>query len=200
MEPFLVTPLIFDVCPIDCVIFRGSLADLEKCPKCNADRYKSTGKYVPNRRFYYLPLGPRLKRMFGNSNLAQLVQAHKVLPMKSIMFDVHDSPAWRSAYSDTGMFEGDSRGLSFGFCTDGVNPFSHLHCTYSMWPIVMSLLNLPRDIRHDFRNMFLIGIIPGNGKKEAHTIHPYLEILIDEMLELSNTEVYDAYIEKLGSS
>ena len=90
------------------------------------------------------------------------------------MFDVHDSPPWKTAYSVAGMFEGDSQGISLGLCTDGVNPFSHLCCSYSMWTIVMSLLNLLRDIRHDFRNMFVIGIIPGNGKNEAHTIHPYL--------------------------
>ena len=52
----------------------------------------------------------------------------------------------------TVMFEGDSRGISLGLCTGGVNPFSHLRCSYSMLPIVMSLMNLPRDIRHDFRN------------------------------------------------
>ena len=193
VNSFLVTPLVFDVCPNDCVIFRGPNADLENCLKCIANRYKSREKCAPHRRFHYLPLGPRLERLFGTSNLPQLVQAHKCLPMCSTMFDVHDSPAWENAYSDAGMFEGDSRGISLGLCTDGVNPFSHLRSSYSMWPIVMSLLNLPRDVRHDFKNMFLVGIIPGNGKKEAHTIHPYLEILVDEMISLSSTSMYDAY-------
>ena len=51
-----------------------------------------------------------------------------------------------------------------------------------MWPIVLSLLNLPRKIRHNFENMMLVGIIPGNGRKEAQNIHPYLEVLVDEMI------------------
>ncbi len=193
INTFLITPLVFDVCPNDCIIFRGINADLIKCPKCNANRYKSTGKSVPVRRFHYLPLGPRLQRLFGTSNLAQLVQAHQNIAPNSTMFDLHDSPIWRSSYSDTGMFKGDPRGVSLGLCTDGVNPFSHLRCSYSMWPIVLTLLNLPRNIRHDFRNMLLIGIIPGNGKKEANTIHPYLEVLVDELMSLSSTKMYDAY-------
>lgn len=27
-------------------------------------------------------------------------------------------------------------------CTDGVNPFAHNKVTYSMWPIMLTLLNL----------------------------------------------------------
>ena len=170
----------FDVCPNDCVIFQNELAEVDMCPKCDAHRYKSTGNNIPVRRFHYLPLGPRLERLFGTSNLAQLVQAHKTLPVPSTLFDIPDSPMWRSTYSHSGVFGGDPRGISLSLCTDGVNPYSHLRCSYSMWPIVLSLLNLPRNIRNDFKNMFLVGIIPGNGRKEAHTIHPYLEILVDE--------------------
>ena len=62
-----------------------------------------------------------------------------------------------------------------------------------MWPIVLTLLNFPRSIRHVFSNMFFMGIIPGNGKKEANSIHPYLEILVDELISLTNAEMYDAY-------
>ena len=75
-----------------------------------------------------------------------------------------------------------------------MNPFSHLRCNYSMWPIMMSLINLPRKIRNEFQNMFLVGvIIPANKKKEAHNIHPYLEVVVDELLSLSNSQIYDAY-------
>lgn len=103
---------------------------------------------------------------------------------------MQDSSAWNSAYSEDGIFKGDPRGISLGICTDGVNPFSHLRTSYSMWPIMLSLLNLPRRIRN---NILLVGIIPGNGKQEAKNIQPYLEILVDELISLSNTTMYDAY-------
>ena len=194
IKGYLVEPIVYDVCPNDCIIFRCTFSDLDKCPKCNANRYKSGGSSsIPVRTFHYLPLGPRLKRLFGISNLAQLLQEHGRVPSSSSLFDLHDSPSWKNAYSDSGIFQGDSRGISFSLCSDGVNPFSHLRCNYSMWPIVLNLLNLPRRIRHQFNNMFLVGIIPANGKKEAHTIHRYLEVLVDKMLSLSNAKIYDAY-------
>ena len=86
----------------------------------------------------------------------------------------------------------DSRGISLSLCTDGVNPFSHLRCNYSMWSIMMSLINLPRKIRNDFHNLFLVGIIHANNKREARNIHPYLEVSMDELLSLSNYNIYDA--------
>ena len=72
-------------------------------------------------------------------------------------------------------------------------PFSHLRTTYSICPIVLSLLNLPRKIRHNFGNLLLVGIVPGNGRQEAKSIQPYLEILVDELISLSNATIFYAY-------
>lgn len=191
IEPFLIQPLVFDVCQNDCVIFRGAYATLTECPVCTSKRYKT--KMIPYRRFQYLPIGPRLERMFGTANLAQLVQAHGLLATSSVLCDIQQSSTWKTAYSGDGIFKGDSRGISLGLCTDGVNPFSHLRTSYSMWPIVLSLLNLPRKIRHNFSNLLLVGIVPGNGKQEVKNIQPYLEILVDELISLSDAMIYDAY-------
>ena len=191
IEPFLIQPLVFDVCPNDCMIFRGAYATDTECPFCTSKRYKAN--LTPQRRFQYLPIGPRLERLFGTPNLAQIVQAHELSATPSILCDIQDSRAWNSAYSKDGIFKADPRGISFGLCTDGVNPFSHLRTSYSMWPIMLSLLNLPRKTRHNFGNILLVGIIPGNGKQEAKNIQPYLEILVDELISLSNTTMFDAY-------
>ena len=187
VEPFLVQPLVLDVCQNDCVIFRGKNATLNECPVCNSKRYK--------RRFLYLPLGPRLERIFGTRSLAKLVQDHEHLTSTSdeILYDVQSSPIWKAAYSTEGVFRGDCRGIAFGLCADGVNPFSHLRTTYSMCPIVLSLLNLPRSVRYNFGNLFLVGIVPGNGRQEAKSIQPYLEVLVDELISLSHRKLYDTY-------
>ena len=109
------------------------------------------------------------------------------------MSDIHHSPMWNEAYRDVGVFKGDLRGIALGICADGVNPFSHLRTTYSMCSLVLPLLNLPRKIRHNFVNLLLVGIVPGNGRQEAKSIQPYLEILADELIALSNATVFDAY-------
>ena len=89
------------------------------------------------------------------------------------MFDIHNSPVWAAAYSADGIFQGDCQGISLGFCTDGVNPFNHTKVVYSMWPIMMTLLNLPREKRNLFENILLLGIIPGYGTKEPKDLNPY---------------------------
>ena len=90
------------------------------------------------------------------------------------------------AYDKAGIFNGDSRGVSLALCTDGVNPFSHNKVSYSMWPIMITLLNLPRKFRNRFGSILLTGIIPANGTKEPKNLNPYLDILVDELIELSS--------------
>ena len=172
--------------------FRGQYVDLDTCPKCGSQRY--TRNQIPAKRFSYLPLSPHLQRLFGTSRLSEIIQSHDGgSEHRDEMFDIHDSPEWSSLYSESGVFSGDKRGLSFAFCADGLNPYAH-HCTqYSMWPLVLSPLNLPRSIRSSFANLFLVGIIPGNGSKEPENIDPYLEVLIDELLSLTESNIYDAY-------
>ncbi len=194
IEPYLVEPVVYHVCPNDCVIFSNLYAELSKCPKCGSGRYISEKHKTPVRTFTYLPVGPRLVRFFGTANMAKIVQAHlDECQDDDEMYDIHNSPAWRSAYKHTGVFKGDGRGVAFSLCTDGVNPFSQNKITYSMWPIMLSLLNLPRRMRNRFGSIMLVGIVPGNGSKEAQDLNPYLGILVDELLKLSNAKIFDAY-------
>lgn len=62
-----------------------------------------------------------------------------------------------------------------------------------MWPLMLTLLNLPRRMRNRFASILLVGIIPANGTKEPHNLNPYLDILVDELLELSSATLFDAY-------
>lgn len=189
IEPYLLQPLTFHAC--DCIIFRNEYHSLTHCPKCGSSRYKND--MVPVRRFIYLPLGPHLERLFGTSKLSQIVQSHSFVDKPDVMYDIHHSPAWVNAYLPNRVFQGDHRGIALALCTDGVNPFSHLRVSYSMWPIMLTLLNLPRHMRHDFNNILLVGIVPGNGRKEPKDINPYLEIVVDELLQLSTMTLFDSY-------
>ena len=115
IEAFLVKPVVFHVCSNDCIVYRNEYADATHCPECKAARYKR-GK-LPVRKFVYLPIGPRLVRLFGTENLAQLVQSHPGATRPADhcdMYDIHDSPAWKSAYSNDRVFGGDKRFIAFG--------------------------------------------------------------------------------------
>ena len=96
-------------------------------------------------------------------------------------------------YSETGFFQGDSCGLSLQLSTDGVNPFSGNKVVYSMWPVMLTVLNLPKRLRNLFANMLLVGIIPGNSGHKPKSVDTYLELVVDELLTLSGSQFYDAF-------
>ena len=121
------------------------------------------------------------------------MQAHGLLSDSENTLDIHDAPVWKQAFKPDGIFKGDPRGIGLSLCTDGVNPFSHQQVTYSMWPIMMTILNLPRHVRNSFSNILLLGIIPGSGRKEAQSLSSYLELIVDELLSLADISLFDAY-------
>ena len=197
IEPYLVQSINYDVCQNDCIVFRKQYASHLECPKCDSKRYISEESRIPVRRFTYLPLKPRLCRMFGNQSMAAVLQSHATVhnDENDPIFDIHQSVAWRRFYDNSGLFKGDGRGVSLALCTDGVNPFAHNKVSYSMWPIMLTMLNLPRRLRNKFASIMLVGIIPSNSGQEPRSLNPYLDILVDELLELSGCTLFDAYQE-----
>ena len=169
IRPYSIPRIEFHACRNDCLIFRGEYAEAERCPVCSEKRFIRPG--VPAKRFHHLPVGPRLQRLFQTANLAQIVQSHTQRDCHGVMKDLHDSPAWKKGFSHNGIFGGDPRGIAFSLCTDGLNPYSQNRVSYSMWPIELTILNLPRKVRYLFSNILLVGIVPGNGSKEPNS-HP----------------------------
>lgn len=131
--------------------------------------------------------------MYGNANIAEVLQSHCGADSESLLQDVIGSQSWQSVYGETGFFQGDSRGLSLQFSTDGLNPFSGNKVVYSMWPVMLTVLNLPKRLRNLFSNMLLAGIIPGSGGHEPKAVDPYLEVVVDELLTLLGSQFYDAF-------
>lgn len=131
--------------------------------------------------------------MFGTATIAEVLQSHSGDTESSMLQDVIGSGSWKSVYSETGFFKGDSRGLALQLSTDGVNPFSGNKVVYSMWPVMLTVLNFPKRLRNVFENMLLVGIIPGNGGREPKKVDPYLELVVDELLKLSGSQFYDAF-------
>lgn len=196
IKPNLLPTECYHACPNDCILFRKTdYSTLKNCPKCNGDRYTINGK--PVRRFFYYPLGPPFKRLFGCKETSRLLQEHSFRPTAGdLMYDIHDSPTWKAVYAEDGPFKGDPRGISLQFSTDGVNPFSVNKIAYSMWPIMVTVLNLPKTCRNNFEHVMLTGIIPANNKEEPKSVDPYVEVLVDELLDLFETTFYDGFREE----
>ena len=59
-----------DVCKNDCALFWKENENLDKCPVCEAPRYKdirAQGKMIPHKVLRYFPLTPRLRRLYMSS-------------------------------------------------------------------------------------------------------------------------------------
>ena len=189
INPNLITPKEFDCCSNDCLIFRNAYAHLTKCPKCDEQRYKDRSTQ-PRKRFKYLPVLPRIERMFSIPSLSKLLQQHASAG-ETVIHDIHQSSVWKNLYSPEGQYEGDARAISFALCTDGMNPLSKEKTSYSMWPISLSILNLPSHMRTKFGSLLLFGIIP--GRKKPKNIDTYLELLVEEINNFSNCDIFDSF-------
>ena len=145
-EPMLMQPIHFHCCSNDCIVFREVNTALDSCPRCGASQYTKPG--IPARSYTYLPVGSRLIRLFGTHNLAKIVQTHRLHCCNDglVVYDIHDPPSWKLAYSGTGIFSSDCCSFLFALNMDGVNPCSQNRVSYSMWPIILTLLNLPRKL------------------------------------------------------
>lgn len=192
IQSFLVPVEEYHCCPNDCILYRGPYADDKCCDVCGEERY--IGGHIPGKQFKYLPLLPRIKRYFQNACISKLIQSHIQQSSSTSDTHVHDiqqSGTWREWYGLDGIFHGDTRGLSLALCIDGTNPYSKEKNVYSMWPIVVSLLNLPPGLRRAAGFLQLIGIIP--GKHEPRNTDPYLQVLVDELNNINGKRLYDAH-------
>ena len=78
--------------------------------------------------------------------------------------------------------------------SDGVKPFSSNKVAYSMWPIMVCVLNLPRSVRNLFGNVMLAGIVPAQADwQEPKNVDPYLELVVDEILDLFGVTFFDSF-------
>ena len=199
IEPFLLPLETVHACPNHCIVYRDSprykYAGLASCPECGMACYIGNSKR-PRHSFYYFPIGPRLKRMYGDPVISELLQSHGCPRSgnggdNDIMADIHNSPQFQEANKEGGVFKGDPRGLSLQFSTDGMNPFTHE--TYSMWPLTLTVLNLPKGIRSLFTSIMLLGIVPGKSETSIK-LDAYIEVFVDDLLKLQGSEMYDGYL------
>ncbi|XP_021376310.1 uncharacterized protein LOC110465059 [Mizuhopecten yessoensis] len=197
VKDYTIDKVTFHVCPNDCIMYRNSdkykYAHLTMCPTCSENRYKNEKNKIPRRTFHYIPIGQRLARIYREENLCKIVQSHpgstnEVLQKNNQMWD-----KWKEVYAESGYFRGDKLGLSFALEVDGVNPYHNIGVIYSMTPMMMTILNLPRQVRNCFKNIMLVGIIKGKKNHSDSNIDAYVEILVDELLSLTGCTMYSAY-------
>ncbi|XP_062114223.1 uncharacterized protein LOC133825274 [Humulus lupulus] len=105
-----------------------------------------------------------------------------------------DTPAWDSNNERWPEFNLEPRNLRLGLAANGINPYKSLSSTYSCWPVMLVIYNLPPWLCMRDENTFLSLLIPGR-KQPGNDIDIYLEPLIEDLNKLWNNGVhtYDAF-------
>ena len=187
---------IIHACMKGCVLFRGEFGNLNRCPTCQTPRFYKRGRdRKPVRVLRHFPLIPRLRRMFGTEYLSKLMTWwSENRSMDGIMRNVADSPAWRhvdEAYVD---FASDTRNLRLILSTDGVNPFSFKTSTWSTWPVLFFIANLPPWAMTKNFFILLTLLISGPSAPSSTTFDTFMAPVVDELRRLwsPGVWVYDA--------
>ncbi|XP_071708869.1 uncharacterized protein [Rutidosis leptorrhynchoides] len=193
-------------CPNDCMLYRNEVKDLHQCKVCGTSRYKR-GKPTDNvdsdvsengppaKLLWYLPIIPRLKRLFANEKDAKLLHWHaEDRKNDGKMRHVADSLQWKNFDKDFKEFGDEIRNIRFGLSSDGINPFGDLSSRHSTWPILLCIYNLPPWLCMKKKYIMMSLLIQGL-KQPGNDIDVYLQPLVDEMMELWSTgiHVYNAY-------
>ena len=147
-------------CEKGCVLFRLQYADLNYCPICKSSRYvvvdngmgEKTQTKIPVSVLRYMPIVPRLQRLFMVEETARQMTWHKTgkrteLDADGNLMIVHtsDGVAWKKFDELHADKAADPRHPRVGISTDGFSVFGMTAAQYSCWPVFVFPLNLPPD-------------------------------------------------------
>ncbi|XP_078158220.1 uncharacterized protein LOC144553916 [Carex rostrata] len=177
-----------DVCPNFCMLYYKANKDKTECDVCHESRYKpigSSGKLVPQKQLRYLPITPRLQKLYMTKTGAKNMRWHKegVRHKAPLMVHPADGEAWKEFSRRYPGFADECRNVVLGLTTDGFMPFNSSAAPYSCWPVFVFPYNLPPGMIMKEDSMFLALVIPG-PKHPGRDIDILLEPLIDELNKL----------------
>ncbi|XP_021822446.1 uncharacterized protein LOC110763874, partial [Prunus avium] len=182
-------------CKNNCMLFYKEYETLDTCPICNESRFKQTSHNrmtkVPQKVMRYLPLKPRLQRLYMSTHTATDMRWHKEKRVDDdVMRHPADGEAWKEFDRTFPEFAADPRNVRLGLATDGFNPYGVLNQHHSTWPIFVFPYNLPpwKCMKKEYMMMtVLITEDPGRS------IDVYLRPLVDELKDLwiNGVRTYD---------
>ncbi|XP_040872067.1 uncharacterized protein [Glycine max] len=191
-------------CPNDCLLYRNEFVDMRFCPTCGLSRYKgndgegtkgsATATSRPAKVCWYLPIIPRLKRLFASVQDSKYLRWHvDERRMDGMIRHSADCTQWKTFDSLYPTFAQEPRNLRLALASDGMNPFGNLTTNHSSWLVLLMIYNLPPWLSMKCKYMLLSMMIAG-PKQPGNDIDVYLAPLIEDLTKLwvDGVEVYDA--------
>ncbi|XP_072087173.1 uncharacterized protein [Arachis hypogaea] len=176
-----------DCCVNGCMIYYKEVQDLRQCKSFGEQRFKprkGKNKEVPYKRMYYLPLIPRLQRLYASMSTApHMLWHHQNRRNDDVMTHPSHGEAWKHFDTKHPHFASEPRNVRLGICSDRFSPNVHFSTPYSCWPVIVTPYNLPPHMCMKNHFLFLTCIILRKENPKAK-IDVYLQPLIDELKEL----------------
>ncbi|XP_060177962.1 uncharacterized protein LOC132607901 [Lycium barbarum] len=189
-----------DCCESGCMLYYKGDNSLEFCKFCGRARFKRTrsGKRVVVKAMHYLPLTPRLKRLYASNSSAPHMRWHSENRRPpGVICHPLDGEAWKHFDATYPDFAAEPRNIRLGLCSDGFAPHSVSAAPYSCWPVFLTPYNLPPELCMTSPYIFLNCIIPGPRNPKV-LIDVYLQPLINELkiLWLEEVETFDVSLKQ----
>ena len=116
-----------DCCENGCMLYYKSDDSATQCKFCLEERYSSESlgrkKKVARKQLWFLPLIPRLQRLYASQKTAKAMRWHyENRRSVNVLSHPSDGEAWRVFDSTYPNFANDPRNVRLGLCTDGFVP------------------------------------------------------------------------------
>lgn len=152
-------------------------------------RVGATTLVVPSRKYVHQSLKEWVGRLLASPGVEDVLDSAYDTAPEDYLADIWGSPVLKN-FRDvdrTPFFarHGDEARLAFSLGADGFHPLGSLEAKQSMsaTAIYMVVLNFPKDQRFKYKNMHLVGVIPGPSKPSLAQINHVLSLLVQELLE-----------------
>jgi len=152
-------------------------------------RVGATTLKVPCRKYVHQSLKEWMGRLLARPGVEDVFDAAYNQPAVDRMTDIWDSPVFKKFrdVDETPFFDkhGDEARFAFSLGADSFHPLGSLEAKQSMsaTAIYMVLLNFPKEERFKYKNMYLVGVIPGPSKPSLEQINHALSLLVLELLD-----------------
>ena len=175
-----------EVCPNNCVLFRGVFENHLLCPSCGSMRRRRHGRsWVAQKVLRHFPLIPRLKRMFRSPlQASSMTWIARERIEDGLVRHFSQSKSMMDIREKHPEFCADPRRLFLALATDGMNPFSEKRSVYSTWPVTLMTYNIPPWMTTKRYFIMLSLLISGPRSPTGDDFDTLVEPLVEELEQL----------------
>ncbi|CAG8541797.1 14533_t:CDS:2 [Cetraspora pellucida] len=144
--------------------------------------------YKPIKIYSYHSIILHLKKILLLPEIEEALEScyKRSLQPNDLLSDVYDGRVWHTFKDndETAFFVGNLAEGRLGFFLniDWFNPYKH--SPISVGAIYLTILNFPRHMRYQTKNVFLVDLIPGPHEPSVTEIHKYIEPIAYELDKL----------------